>query len=195
MTEKKIAIVVEWENAVLSEVDRARRMLLAVSRQAIAVHAVHRSPIDLLVIYDPAHIDVDVPRSVMNACLDRANWPGAISLLPCEGSTYYTQKNFGAQQTDADFVLFLDSDVIPDEGWLEQLVSAALEEGADVACGETYLSTETPYERLCAAFWNFDTKKNASGSYGARNFYANNVIFKREVITAHPFPASEAFRG
>src|SRR5687768_8738352 len=70
------------------------------------------------------------------------------------------QKNFGISQTDADVIVFVGSDVVPDQSWLTQLL-AALERGdVDVVGGETYLTTDSFYERLCAAFWNFDVQRN-----------------------------------
>ena len=53
----KIAIIVEWDNARLSEVDRAREMLRRVSGQAAAAARTTNAQFDLILIFDPETID------------------------------------------------------------------------------------------------------------------------------------------
>lgn len=195
MSVLKFAVIVEWENALLSDVERAFEMLHRISNQAQHVHQFRGFVLDLILVFDPNHIDASVPQAAIDHCVDPQKWSGTIELMACHASSYYTQKNYASGKTDADFVVFLDSDVVPDDNWLPQLVDVVLEDAAAVVCGETYLSTDTFYERLCAGFWNFDVKRFGVGTYESRNFYANNVIFKREIIQKYPFPDSDAFRG
>src|SRR5690606_19382970 len=89
----------------------------------------------------------------------------------------------------------VDSDVVPDEGWLAQLVEALEDPAIRVVGGETYLSTDSFYDRLCAGFWNFDVRRPGEGIYKARNFYANNVAMRREIAERFPFPDGETYRG
>jgi hypothetical protein len=111
------------------------------------------------------------------------------------GLTYYDQKNFGVKQTDADVILFVDSDVVPEEGWLGYLMDAMKDPSIQVVGGETYLATDSFIDRVYAGFWLFETKKPARGLYEARNFYANNVALRADLIRNNPFPTLDSYRG
>jgi hypothetical protein len=191
----RIALIVEWENALLSEVERAREMLRRVGAQAVSAARNSNAQLDLLLIYDPETIDVHVPRTVLAECVDAPTWPGRISLYEAPGLHYYDQKNFGVQQTDADIIVFIDSDVVPDDDWLPNLLDAMRDPQVGVVSGETYLATDTYYDRLLAAFWLFETKKPAGPVYAAKNFYANNVAFRADILRRFPFPSADTYRG
>ncbi|MBU2532082.1 MAG: glycosyltransferase family 2 protein [Alphaproteobacteria bacterium] len=192
---KKVGVIVEWDNARLSDVDRAREMLRRLTAQAGEVAAQSGYTFELLLIYDPDEIPDEVPVTVAAECIDRARFPGDVRILPAPSLSYYDQKNFGVSQTDADVIVFIDSDVVTDQGWLKELLDAIEKHGAEVVGGETYLTTDTFYERLCAAFWNFDVNRGGEGMYETRNFYANNVALKRSVCERFPFEPAETFRG
>lgn len=191
----KLAIIVEWDNARLSDVDRARDMLKQLGTQIHDVARETNGSADLILVYNPDAIPEVVPRTVLSECLDHDSWPGKISLIAAPGQLYYDQKNFGVQQTDADLIVFIDSDVVPDDGWLRQLWEAFRDPHVQVVGGETYLATDTFYDRVCASFWNFGVKPEGSGLYEVTNFYANNVCIRGDVVRQNPFPKSEAFRG
>ena len=192
----RVAFIVEWDNARLSEVDRAREMLRRLNVQSAEYATKSNARFDLLLVYDPEAIPMEIPTSIIKECLDEATWPGEIKLLEAPGLPYYEQKNFGVRQTDADVVIFVDSDVIPDEGWLALLLDALKDPAVSVVGGETYLTSGTLYEKLFAAFWQFETTQPAGGQlHEVRGFYANNVAFRGELLRSHPFQKMEAFRG
>jgi len=191
----KVGVIVEWDNARLSDVDRARLMLERLTTQAREIADKSNTTFDLFLIYDPDEIPEEVPTTVANESIDRAKWPGRVDIVRAPELSYYAQKNFGVSLTDAEHIIFIDSDVVPDSNWLAQLLDALKSSDVDVVGGETYLTTETFYERLCAAFWNFDVQRAGSGIYEAKNFYANNVALKRRVVTQFPFREAETYRG
>lgn len=192
---KKVGVIVEWDNARLSDADRAREMLRRLTIQASEVAKQSGYAFELLLIYDPDEIPEEVPTTVAAECIDRARFPGEVRILRAPSLSYYDQKNFGVTQTDADVIVFIDSDVVPDKNWLRQLLDAIESKGAEVVGGETYLTTDSFYERLCAAFWNFDVQRGGEGMYETRNFYANNVALKRTLCERFPFEDAETFRG
>ncbi len=192
---KKVAIIVEWDNARLSDVERAREMLRRLATQTREVTDRDATVFDLLLIYNPDDIPAEVPNTVVDECVDRNNWPGTVRVLSGPHLSYYNQKNFGVTQTDGEIIVFIDSDVVPDDGWLSQLLAALERPDVDIVGGETYLVTETYYDRLCAAFWNFDVRRPGRGLYETKNFYANNVALKRSVVSRFPFKDAETYRG
>ena len=192
----KIALIVEWDNARLSEVGRARDMLRQLHIQTSAYSTRTNARFDLLLVYDPEEIAREIPETIIDECIKRETWPGDIRLLEARGLPYYEQKNFGVRQTDADVIFFVDSDVIPDDNWLTLLIDALKNPDVNVVGGETYLTNDTLYEKLFSAFWQFETKTNAGGELReVRGFYANNVAFRGDLLRANPFPKLEAFRG
>jgi hypothetical protein len=92
-------------------------------------------------------------------------------------------------------VIFLDSDVVPDEGWLEGLLAALDDPGVGIVGGETYHATDTLHAKLFAAFWTFPTRRPSRGVYRSKHFYANNLGVRRVQFLAHPFPDAPAYRG
>jgi hypothetical protein len=191
----KVAIIVEWDNARLSEIDRARDMLRRLSAQAQEVARTTNATFDLMLLFDPEEVPQEIPTQVLAECVDQAKWPGKIGLTEVHGLAYYDQKNFGVKQTDADVILFVDSDVVPEEGWLGYLMDAMKDPSIQVVGGETYLATDTFIDRVYAGFWLFETKKPARGLYEARNFYANNVALRGDLIRNNPFPTLASYRG
>ncbi|KQW86039.1 hypothetical protein ASC89_02965 [Devosia sp. Root413D1] len=190
-----VAIVVEWENALLADAARARRMLSTLGKQAQAYARSHNTRFDLLIAYDPDEIDVAVPRSCVDDELDPTNWPGEIRYIAARGLHYYEQKTLGAASSDAETVIFLDSDVIPDAGWLGHLLDAMDRAEVQVVGGHTYLAAEHLLDRLFSGFWFFEPNPKRSGVNPAGHFYANNVAFKRGLLERYGFDRADSYRG
>ena len=191
----RVALIVEWDNARLSEVDRAREMLRRLAAQTGEAARTSNKRFDLLVVVNPEEIAREIPATVLAECVSSDSWPGSISLIEASGKSYYEQKNVGVQHTDAEVIILVDSDVIPDDGWLAQLLAAINKPEVSVVSGETYLATDSYYDRLLAAFWLFNVKRPAGPVYEVKNFYANNVAFRGDVIRRFPFPSADTYRG
>jgi hypothetical protein len=192
---KVISVVIEWENAKLSDLGRAERMLVQLGTQMAEAARKRDLSAELIVLYDSDAIDPAVPATAIETQVDRAAWPGPIKLVPAPGQRYYDQKNKGAALASGEIVIFLDSDVVPDEGWLEGLLTALDDPHVSIVGGETYHATDTLHEKLFAAFWTFPTRHPSRGVYRCKNFYANNLAVRRELFLAHPFPDAPAYRG
>src|SRR5262245_6327151 len=119
-----VSVIVEWENAKLSELERARRMLAKLGAQMAEAARERRLRADLSVIYDIDEIGPAVPRSAIESEIDADAWPGTIALVPAPGQRYYEQKNAGARLARGGILIYLDSDVVPDDGWLAGLLAA-----------------------------------------------------------------------
>jgi hypothetical protein len=190
-----VAIIIEWENALLSELDRARRMLQQLALQVGDYARKHNTRFELIVIYNPEYVERSIPETAVRSEIDPATWPGTIRFLDAPGLHYYDQKTFGASQTTAEIVLFLDSDVIPDSGWLAFLLDGMNDPSTQIIGGQTYLTDETFFDRVFAGFWFFRPKNLRPGIYDAHDFYANNVAFRREFFQSHSFPKADCYRG
>lgn len=190
-----LSIIVEWENARLAEAARPLAMLGELARQLdeLARHGPRR--VELLVLHDPEAIDGAEIEALVDRARPRAAWPATLRLLASANRTYYQQKNIGVGQATGEVVLFLDSDVVPEPGWLERLLGCLDDPRAAVVCGSTYIEPRDLYERAMALIWLFPLRPTADGVEEASSFYANNVALRRDVALANPFPDLPMFRG
>jgi hypothetical protein len=115
-------------------------------------------------------------------------------LVP-EDAGYYEAKNVGFDATTADVVVFGDADCWPDPSWLEQILAPfSRDPGTEVVAGRTTYRDDL----LGAAATAIDFMYFASplGAGCTRNFYANNVAFRRDVFDKHRFRSAEhVYRG
>jgi hypothetical protein len=192
---RTVTIVLEWENALLAGLDRSRRVLDQLNAQVSAFAAAHGASFDLLVTFNPEDVDPAIPQKVVSAHIDVARWGGRMAYLQAPGKHYFEQKNLGAEQAASEIVLFFDSDVIPEDGWLQHVLSLFDDPKTEVVAGYTYLGCRTLLERCFALFWIFPPKQLRAEVAETPLFYANNVAFRRDVFLANAFPVAESYRG
>jgi cellulose synthase/poly-beta-1,6-N-acetylglucosamine synthase-like glycosyltransferase len=116
-------------------------------------------------------------------------------LIPDTG--YYNAKNagFAATSPNCRYIVFADSDCIPDSQWLVQMLQPLLENpDLPVVAGRTSYRPSL----LGAALSTIDFKYYPNPRYAnaTRNFYANNVVFNREVFAQFAYqPLQKTYRG
>nr|WP_286945092.1 glycosyltransferase family 2 protein [Pseudomonas sp. UBA6718] len=116
----------------------------------------------------------------------------ALQFVLIDASTgYYAAKNLGFAALDAgrcDHVVFADADCIPAADWLEQLLlPLCAEQPPAVVAGRTSYSSSVAGTALTTIdFMYFPSPLQAGAT---RNFYANNVVFRREVFAEHAYQA------
>lgn len=188
------SISIEWENVRFSELERTRRMLRVLREQLIALPP-PREPPQINLLYDRGVIDGDMVRRVVGEELQPENLPAVTRIVPNEGLRYYDQKNFGASISEGELAIFLDSDVIPEPGWLAALIESFENPHVSAVAGETYIEYDNFYSKAFALFWFFPLRDTADDLRPADHFHANNSAFRSEVFAANPFPTLPTFRG
>jgi hypothetical protein len=192
-------IVIEWENIQLAEADRCSTMLAEIMRQ---IHALPQTvagaagEIELLVAFDDQKITAEEIREFFGRAVAEPASRCTVRFLAGSGHGYYDQKNLGAAQARGRFVVFLDSDVIPEQGWLERLLGSFADPAVDVVCGNCFLDTGDLVSKTLALAWFFPLRDDRQALVPTDWFFANNVAFRREVARANPFvPLEGATRG
>ena len=107
-----------------------------------------------------------------------------------EGKHYYSLKNEGATRARGQIVIFVDSDVVPEDSWLKEISRPFFEHPeVNVVAGHTYLAHQSLPQKAFALGWFFPLR-NVDNTLHANSprFFANNVAFRRETILQHPFP-------
>ncbi len=126
--------------------------------------------------------------------LERAAGRKLTLVLLKPGTGYYESKNVGFEATTAEVVAFGDSDCWPVPCWLESLFRPIESEGFDVAAGRTtYRDDVLGIAATTIDFMYFDSPL-APGC--TRNFYANNVAFRRQTFDQRRYQRAEGvYRG
>jgi GT2 family glycosyltransferase len=110
------------------------------------------------------------------------------------GADYYAAKDAGFAATRADVVAFADADCWPEPDWLRALL-APFSEGRDVAVVAGRTSYRDDLFGAAATAVDFMYFASPLGAGCTRNFYANNVAFRRDVLAAAGFGAHGFYRG
>jgi hypothetical protein len=110
-----------------------------------------------------------------------------------DGDDYYAAKDAGFAATRAAVVAFADADCWPDPDWLRSLLAPFA--GGDAAAVAGRTSYRDDLFGAAATAVDFMYFASPLGSGCTRNFYANNVAFRRQVLEQAGFGAHGFYRG
>jgi glycosyltransferase involved in cell wall biosynthesis len=188
-----LSIVIEWENAGRIGAERAGRMLRALHSQFAELGAGAGGGHEIILLHDPRTVRRDVLVESLHEA--GADWPAEIIYAAVPGHGYYRQKNAGAALARNDIIIFLDSDVVPEPGWLRGLAGPLGSPDVDVVCGNTYVDPDSFYAAAMALGWIFPLRSTEHGLVRSQSFCANNFAIRRAVFARHPFPETGQYRG
>lgn len=188
------SLVIEWENVKLSDVDRARRMLSALEGQLQELKPRFLETPEVWFLHDRHEIDVKMLTEMVGEAFPDPTL-AVLHFEPTDDADYYEQKNLGASLAKGEVVVFLDSDVIPEPGWLEGLLESFADTAVEVVGGNTSIELDRFVSRAFALFWFFPLRRSRSGLRPSNHFFANNVAFRRALICSKPFPRLPVLRG
>ena len=180
-----VSIVVELDNWRHGEASRAQRMLDRVLRQVREVED-FQDRIEILLVYDERAIPRGEIEGVVRS-LARAGDP-LVELMPTPGLRYYELKNEGARRARGDVLLFVDSDVVPEDGWLPRLLDSLDDPAVDVVTGNTYVDRDTFYAKTFALGWYFPARLPDGPILEASPRCLNTIAVRRRIFEKYPFP-------
>jgi GT2 family glycosyltransferase len=120
-------------------------------------------------------------------------WPLTYHVEPRRGIPFARNASVAAAG-DADFLVFVDDDEVPEPGWLEELLRVQRATGADVVAGPAlpYFDEAVPDWVVKGKF--FERVRFATGTPVASAFVAtNNVLVRREALEALDGPFDERY--
>jgi len=195
----RLSLIVEWENTRLNGIPRAWALLEVLGRQWQAI--VERDYPATLPPEGAAFLDRLAPRPELVAVSGRVlsgetreeirrRTPQAFDLgiHVAEGFEYYPLKNLGASKATGDLLLFVDSDVLPDDGWLAHLLGSFGRPDVHVVSGQTYVGPSDVFSRAFALGWTYELRDESGRFEPCLKFYGNNVAFRAEVFPKDGFP-------
>lgn len=209
MSPLRLTVIVEWENVLLAEMWRSKAMLVALREQCGLLlqgdqegEGVRErnafldrfvSPVELLVVYNDEEVDGSLIEPVIRDAIGDGDGLLSLELLAAFGCHYYEEKNYGFRRGSGDVVLLLDSDVIPEDEWLCELLGSFADPAVEVVGGNSYIETRTLMGKAFALMWTFPlrTKPGKAVLEPQDQFFANNVAFRKEITEKYSFPILE----
>lgn len=187
----RASIVIEWENLRWSAADRCWAMLAELARQVEACPAPAEGlaqDIEVIILHEATMASTESVERAARESMGRVPARALLRVLPTEGCDYYAQKNEGVRVARGDLVVFLDSDVIPEAGWLPTLLAAFDDPRVEVACGACWLATDGVVSKAMALSWFFPLRDTRTSLEASSSLFANNVAFRRATALRYPFP-------
>lgn len=174
-----VTIIVEWDNAALAGADRARASLARLAEETARTS--RRA--EVLICHDSD--DAPAPSGGGNGL------PASWRTIRVPDGRYYELKNHGAREATGPVVAFLDSDAIPEPGWLEALLEPFADPAVQVVAGNTFIQGDDLWAKAFALWWFFPLRAEPGAFTPTTHFFANNVAFRRATLRAHPFSSRE----
>lgn len=188
----RVSIVVEWANTDRAGVARSETMLREVERQIgeLAVAgAPFTLPVEILVVQSDG--TTTAPPVVDAMARDGGQAPVERAVLTAPPTGYYGLKNHGFTHSRGDIVVFIDSDVIPEDGWLKAILAPLADPAVQVVAGQAYIGPGGVYHKAFALFWFFPLRFERDEHASAPTLFANNLSFRRETFARFPFDVDD----
>lgn len=166
-------------------------MLDELRRQLVDLPVGSIGEAEILLVHEKGQV---ASSALEEAVAARGPWPAEIRHLPTGRSGYYEQKNFGAESAGGDIILFVDSDVVPEPGWLEALLAPFGDSDIGVVAGATSVEQKNLYSKAMALGWIFPLPPLDRSLRASRLFYANNVAFRKALMPLMRFPETVQYR-
>ncbi|AZO11308.1 MULTISPECIES: glycosyltransferase family 2 protein [unclassified Mesorhizobium] len=188
------SVVLEMENARSIDWDEIGAGLKALARDIAEISAAGYARPKLVVSHGGREADADALRSSIEAEAPQLAQVADLAFAACPAGRYYELKNNGIASTEGSIVVFLDSDTVPERGWLSTLLKPFRDPATICVNGHTYLSYDDFLSRTFALIWFFPLAEGDKRFASKRAINANNIAFRRDWICSHPFPAHNGFK-
>jgi glycosyltransferase involved in cell wall biosynthesis len=186
-THQDVSIIIEWENALNVGAHRTQAMLRELARQLNDEPGGNLKVTEIISVFDPTNIAEPDVRAAIDATLSGNDKNLTIKFLPAPGANYYAQKNIGVSSAAGTIVLFLDSDVVPENGWLREVLKPFGDPAITIVGSAVYLEHRTLVQKTLALIWTFEPRVAAGGLREAQGYFANSVAFRRDTFMSDPF--------
>jgi glycosyltransferase involved in cell wall biosynthesis len=182
----KFSIILETEN--LESADRAG--LLAALASMLSQDL---SPLtaEEVILIDSG----DVPEALQRLIAEEFPW---IKVHPAPATIgYYGAKMLGATLATGDVIVYCDSDCLYEPHWLRTLLQTFVgRPEVAIVAGETTTDGCGPYGTAMAITYIFPQYSGETAIVPTRQYYLNNVAFRRSVLLESPMPTDlPLYRG
>jgi len=193
---RSLGIVIELENIESSGEERTFANLAELQRQIEQIDEHIPGQITLKIVFDSnLFSQAEAEEFITRTGIDR-NPKIAAQAIGAPGIHYYQHKDIGAQHCDNDIILFMDSDILIQPGWLQSMIGA-FDEDVNFVCGVTYIETPTFLNKVYALTTEgFRLEQPATkGLEPVPNITANAFAYRASKVDGPIFPTIDAYRG
>lgn len=189
-------IIMEMENATLLPHDEFVEILATLERElALPVQAKTGSArAQVIFAQDGGPRDGEVLSSMLRQAAPGLSMLADIEVMSVPGGRYYELRNAAVPHARGEIILFLDSDAIPQPGWLAKMLAPFADGTVTIVNGFTALDHDDFLSRAYALFWVFPLARGDERFAAKRSLNVNNCAFRRAWIAAHPFPENDGFK-
>jgi hypothetical protein len=189
------SILIEWETGPACRPQRPRRGLAELRRQIQDLGGSVAAPVETVICRDPDRASAESLAAALADTGGADTWPGVLRVVASAVPLpYYQKKNHAAARASHDLILFLDSDVVIEPGWLQAMVAPFRDWRVAALVGHTHLEAGSRFERAVALFWLFGPRRPYPGLGTAPSLVANNCAFRRALFRRFPFPVLATYR-
>jgi len=189
------SIVVEMDNAKSIDWDEIGLGLKALAYEIAEVSATGFARPKVIVSHGGPETDAASLRSNIGAEAPQLAQVADLAFAACPGGRYYDLKNNGIPSSEGSILVFLDSDTVPERNWLSTLLKPFVDRPETICVnGYTYLSYDDFFSRTFALIWFFPMAEGDRRFASKRAINANNVAFRHDWISSHPFPPHNGFK-
>lgn len=189
-----VSIIIETDNVSADDLERTGQLLATLQRQVLEVPD---RELELLILHQPSRLS----RTSLEALLAPLEL-GGDSVPPVrlhavgEEVRYFEMKNRGAQLARGDIVLLLDSDIVPEPGFLTEILAPFSDPEISIVAGSPHVHPrDSLLARASSLYWMFPLRAPGGPLERTTNMYANTLAIRREVLLAHPFPELDGYRA
>jgi hypothetical protein len=180
-----LSVIVELDNLLHGEAARAHAMVDRLVRQIREIDEL-RGQVEILAPYDEEELDALEAQEIVRPAATGTGLP--LALVPARGLRYYELKNEAGRRARGEILLFVDSDVLPEEAWLRQLLDPFRDPQIDVVAGNSYVDRDTFYAKAFALGWYFPPRLADGPLIEAVTGFVNTIAMRRHVFEKYPFP-------
>ena len=180
-----VSIIVEWEQALPRRHSRSRTML---RRLVEEVGATLGARPELILCTEASALAAC--RTFVTEHLGADASAFVVRFVPvADGAEYYDIKNTAIAAASGDVLVFLDCDVVPEPGWLGELLRPLEDPAIEVVGGTTYVDQSTLYGRAFAVGWIFQVRSTTDEPGPLTKLATNNMAMRRATALRFPFPS------
>jgi hypothetical protein len=188
------SLVLEMENARSVDWDEVSTGLTALTREIGAASSIGFARPRVVISHGGDDADTLLLISNIATAATQLEQVADLVFAACPGGRYYDLKNNGVPLTDGEIVVFTDSDTVAEPGWLPTMLGPFQDQATVCVNGYTYLYYDNFLSRTFALVWFFPLARNDARFASKRAINANNVAFRRDWITDHPFVKNNGFK-
>ena len=187
-------IVIEWENAIDVHDEWASRAIQGLERELAATAGQLPAKPVVSYLYNSEALGPDVISKAIAGAGPNLSDHATVEIVPTEGLSYYELKNLGAARANTEVTIFLDSDAVPQPGWLSGMVAPFNDPAIMAVGGITVLAREDFLSRTLALTWIFGLYEEREQTAASWGIYANNTAVRTSFFKTRPFPKLSTFK-